>query len=334
MRILKKLFKVLIYLIVVAACLEIALLILGYRAYTNVDYKITSVPEDPFIGDEKKGFQLNPGVYEMTLNEGHHFKATHLNDGTRLTVGKSDSAKANIHLLGCSITYGYGVNDEQTFASVLQKKFPDYNIINHGVMGYGSVQSCMQLKELKAENDGDMVFLMFSKQHLIRNTLSQEFRSHLKIGFENSSKDLNNKMGDAAFPCVSECGGEISFVKWNELYENYPGREWLASINFIQTTIDQASDNKERQVEVSACVINDMLDKCLDKRFIFGIACIDDNENTDHVKSKVKCNNWLDIGFDFENNNLTNYPYDTHPNAEGHKVIADKLAQFIIELEK
>src|SRR3989338_8286393 len=47
-----------------------------------------------------------------------------------------DSAKPMIALVGDSITFGYGVADDETLAANLQKLLPGYDIQNAGVPGY------------------------------------------------------------------------------------------------------------------------------------------------------------------------------------------------------
>ena len=114
-----------VYPIVIILCTELAFRIMGYGVSYNDDYKVKATPNNAYIGDEKLGIKLNPGVYEVTLNEKIVFKATHNLDGTRKTIDGNLKSNPSLVFLGCSFTYGYGVNDGNTFASYLQEMFPE-----------------------------------------------------------------------------------------------------------------------------------------------------------------------------------------------------------------
>jgi hypothetical protein len=59
-------------------------------------------------------------------------------NGTRNVPGQIlDVHKKNILLIGCSLTFGTGVNDNETTAYHLKQKMPNYNIYNLGLPGGG-----------------------------------------------------------------------------------------------------------------------------------------------------------------------------------------------------
>ena len=333
-KVLKLLKKALIYTVLVVVCLEITLWILGFRPYVNVDYKVESNPNNAFVGDSLYGIQLNPGVYEITLNDSVEFMATHIETGQRLIPGKPDKDTTNLHFFGCSFTYGYGVDDDETFAAQTQATFSQLGVNNHAVIGYGTIQSLLQLKKAETVEKDDWIIMCFSSHHFMRNSLSQEYRSRLKIGFENSSKNLQKKMDRARFPMLESCGDSIRYVKWTEMYENWPGREYSASINFLQTTVDYYKDKQLDEVELALCIIQQMQLICEQKGANLAIACLDSDDKTAQLEQKLPETPWLNIGFDFENTNLTNFPYDNHPNETGHDFIHQKLTQFLENLLK
>ena len=157
----------LLYPLMVFLCLEIAFLIMGYERFKNEDYSIQSSPKNAFVGHPELGIQLNPGSYKININKGLAFEARHLDDHSRFVTGRQQN-HTNVLLLGCSFTYGFGVDDDQTFASLLQKDFPEAGIQNAGVPGYGSVQSLMQLKAQLDSVDLRVVLLHFSASFVLR----------------------------------------------------------------------------------------------------------------------------------------------------------------------
>jgi hypothetical protein len=324
--------NLLYYPIMAFCCLEIALRILGYESFQNEDYSVKSSPENAFVGDATLGIRLNAGEYRTTVNGGLTFGATHLATNSRLVVGNAKPDSSDVVFLGCSFTYGFGVNDGENFTSLLQNKFPKWNFQNAGVIGYGSVQSLLQLRELVEKQPLEAVVLNFSSFHFMRNTLSPQYRANLKIGYGRSSTNVENQMNEAKFPFKMACGNEIQQVSWSEIYENWWGREWLASVNWWQTSYDYFQEDLPKQIEITACILNEMNTICQENNIRFGIACLDSTPETDLLKSKLAELNWLDVGFDFTNEKLTNHPFDSHPNGLGHRQIAGKIEPFLIEL--
>lgn len=315
-----------LYFLITIACFEVSLWILGYRPYQHQLYKMYSVPSNPYIGHDNLGIALNPGEYEITINEGLTFQATHLPSGIRKTRNTPIESDQNIHFLGCSFTYGYGVNDEQTFASKIQKVQADKKIINHGVVGYGTAQNYLQLQSLNLDS-GDIVILCLSSEHLKRNTLSPAYRKHLKLGFENSSDNLSELMNGARFPYLSSCDSIISYEDWFSMYTNYRGRNWFSSVNFVQTLVDEFQEDLDNQISVTTCLLKRMYSKCNEQDVDFKVVCLDTSEETKKIQQDSNEIPWLNIDFDFGNADYTNAPFDTHPNESGHQLIANKVLE-------
>ena len=104
----------LIYTLATFILLEGLLWIMGHRPYHNTDYKVTSYPKNPYIADRNLGIKLNEGTYRFTLNDAVKFEATHLENGQRLIPSADIGLQDNVVFLGCSYTYGYGVNDNES----------------------------------------------------------------------------------------------------------------------------------------------------------------------------------------------------------------------------
>ena len=58
-----------------------------------------------------------------------------------------ESSKANIFLFGDSFTFGAGLNYEDTFAGIIEKKFPEYNFLNFAVGSYSPTVYLYRLKK-------------------------------------------------------------------------------------------------------------------------------------------------------------------------------------------
>lgn len=326
-----RLFKMsLYYLIITFVCLELAFWVLGYRPYINQTYKIVSNPSGAFEGDSILGIKLNPGVFQITLNDSLTFKASHNESGNRITSTNriiSDTVP-KIHLFGCSFTYGYGVNDEQTFASLLQKANPGFQIVNHAVMGYGTIQAFIQIQKKVMINPGDIVVINFASAHFDRNGLSQKYRSDLKIGFENSSDEAKKNMAFARFPFLNN-KFEIEYANWSDLYEHWFARKYLCSVNYLQSLYDKEADKKLALFDVTNYLIESIVKMVEQKKATLMIFCLDKNEQTVALKNSLTNVQWDDANFNFQDTSLINHPYDAHPNAKGHQILFEKLNSYL-----
>jgi len=319
------------YPIMVFLCLEIAFLILGYRRYTNDDYSIKANPTNAFVGHPSLGIALNPGMFEITVNDSLKFKSHHLENKSREVVFRTRDT-TDVLLLGCSFTYGFGVNDEATFASLLQKRHAELGIKNEGVIGYGTVQSLLQLKKAVEQDPPKTALLVFSSYHFMRNTLSPEYRSNLKTGYHRSAQNIENLMSEARFPYREGCTNQISLDAWDELYEVWPGRNWFASFNWFQTLRDRFAEKPGIQIEVTLCIIKEIQKICKENNIAFGLVCLDKDWRTEALHASLSEIPWLDIDFDFKKKEWVNEPYDSHPSPKGHAYIAEKIEPFLSKL--
>ena len=69
------------------------------------------------------------------------------------------SSRTRVLMLGDSIAFGYGVADEDTFASLLEER--GYEVVNLAVPGYGTDQSLLRLEREGMAYSPDVVLLHF-----------------------------------------------------------------------------------------------------------------------------------------------------------------------------
>src|SRR5262249_10125369 len=70
--------------------------------------------------------------------------------------------KAIDRVFGCSFTYGWLVNDAETYPYLLQAALPEYRIVNFAVPGYGNVQSLLQFKRALATHANKPALALFT----------------------------------------------------------------------------------------------------------------------------------------------------------------------------
>ena len=319
------------YLLILPICFEIALLILGFRKYERIDYSIVSTPSYCLSPDIKFGFALTPGNFRVTINKGHTYSVTHTEDSLRrIPFPCSDSVNQKVYFFGCSYTYGMGVNDDETFSAIIQKELPTIEIKNFGVPGFGTVQSYLQLQKMIAENDiPTKVILNYADFHDMRNALSPFYRENLKIGFERSNKDVKHIMDRSRIPFVDRKNDafEIAFCKWDKLYNHWPLRENLASVNFLQSKIDLKKDKTMGKKDITFFLVEQMQQLCEENHIQFLVAGITATKATQLTLEEFEKRGieTMDISVDLKLKKYNNMPFDSHPNKLTHAIWAERI---------
>ncbi|HEV7992028.1 MAG TPA: hypothetical protein VGP25_09400 [Gemmatimonadaceae bacterium] len=109
--------------------------------------------------------------------------------GSREFPLQKDSGKTRIMLVGDSFTFGETVSDDESFAGLLQRNFPNAEILNLGVHGYGHDQMLIHLREQGFAYHPDIVILGYIPNDQSRNLLN--FRDYAKPRFELEGDSLH-----------------------------------------------------------------------------------------------------------------------------------------------
>lgn len=116
--------------------IEAALRLTGIVKMKDYTPPIYEKNENPKIS-----YQLKPNIRE------HAFRNTVVTNSLGFRSPEPNPAKPLIALVGDSITFGYGVADEETLAANLQKLLPAYDFQNAGVPGYNIRQEAALFQE-------------------------------------------------------------------------------------------------------------------------------------------------------------------------------------------
>lgn len=93
-----------------------------------------------------------------------------------------------VAVFGDSFTFGEEVSDNETYLAYLAEQFPEAEVMNFGVRGYGYDQMLLYLKEEGVKYHPDVVVLAFNKLDLARDRLA--FRDAAKPRFVLSNGQL------------------------------------------------------------------------------------------------------------------------------------------------
>jgi len=103
----------------------------------------------------KISYQLKPNMRERA------FRNIMTTNSLGFRSPERDPAKPLIALVGDSITFGYGVADDETLAAHLQTFLPNFDIQNAGVPGYNIRQEAALYKEKIAPLNPEALVLIF-----------------------------------------------------------------------------------------------------------------------------------------------------------------------------
>ncbi len=107
------------------------------RYFSNIERYV-------FREDDELGYKLEPGSYAFI-----GWSSTILEDGTRYVPDAPTNSDCVIVALGDSVTFGQGVNDDETWVNRLAQRFPGVKFVNAGVPGYNLPNLIAQYERFK-----------------------------------------------------------------------------------------------------------------------------------------------------------------------------------------
>ncbi len=276
--------------------------------------------------DAALGYFPEPGTFKITIPGPYSFRITHGQNGLRLThpldtpIG---SAKKEIWIFGCSYTEGWTLNDEETYSWVLQSQIKNYEVMNFGISGYGTLQSLIQLREaIKSGKKPAVVVLSYASFHDRRNTLA---RSWMKTRVTNGP---SQHLKDVQLPYMKWSEGQKPELLYQPIeYHAVPFSRYSAVANTLDETYNRIADWTYHSHEVSKTIIEDFAELCKANQIEFIVAGITSDAATadmlDYCKSRGMTA--LDISVDLNIKENTNLPFDNHPSALANQQYAKGL---------
>jgi lysophospholipase L1-like esterase len=78
-------------------------------------------------------------------------------------------------VLGDSFAWGFGVEHRERFSEIIERRHPDWEVINAGVSGYGTDQELLYLRGRGLRYHPDVVLLLFHVNDFENNVRSSEY---------------------------------------------------------------------------------------------------------------------------------------------------------------
>lgn len=316
--------KIGLVLLLSIAVIEVILRALGYEPYSAPKHSFQVSPEFCY-GSDSLGISLKPGKYDILINEGLQFSVTHSKAGFRALSSLPESDSIQVHLYGCSYVYGTGVNDQDTYPSLLQANFPGLAITNFAVPGYGTIQFYLQFKKnIQNHNIPTIAVLNVASFHEERNLLSKSYLYKLYQGYEMLSLTIPSYQYYPRFQQTQD-GIKVQYCNLFEEYHPLPFR----NISSIANLIELGSLEKNSTLNSSFALITEIASLCEQHEIELIIADVDSISEDFHVYCQKNKLQYVNISPDFSQEFYRNLPFDYHPSQEAHKHYAQKLGVFL-----
>ena len=331
--------QLIVVLILSFFLLELGLRVVGFKPLELPAVGIQSKPEGCFIPKENKGIVLNPGEFSVSIGE-LNYQVQHTEDSIRvvsLNQFEDSVVKPIIQLYGCSFTYGMGVNDEETYPWLLQKQFPLFKIENRGVPGYGQVQLLNQLKGNKSAFEGvKVIVLNYLPFHDERNTLNPVYQHKLNIGYQLSKKQNPKLITDFSYPyaTLEEESLVLNQLDIEEIENSFFWESSSALFHTLFSWLRESRVDEKQDFEVSKALIKEIKIACEEYDIKLVLTMMSNDQRSSNLMTYCASIgvHVYDVSIDFNNQEMTNYPYDKHPNPKAHGIIADKIAPHFQQL--
>ncbi|GAK50578.1 hypothetical protein U14_01811 [Candidatus Moduliflexus flocculans] len=285
-----------------------------------------------YTTDEHVGFRLLPGKFTVTLPDGYSFHMTHLPDTLRIThpleTYHFPSQKKEIWIFGCSFTYGWALNDEETYPWLLQERFENYEIVNFGVMGYGILQSYLQLQEALKSRDSkpQIVIINYASFHDERNILPRSRQKILKI---------TNYLGPIIHPPYADIdqNGRLSYTTTPIEYHPLPLMKYSAFLNLLDDGYNRIENMCYDQRGISKAILQEFFNLAKQNQIEMIVAGIYADSKTKEMLTDCQRIGMksVDISVDLKMPHYIMLPHDNHPSPLANQEYAKKLEQFLRE---
>lgn len=269
-------------------------------------------------------------------------------EGFRDTTHPLTKEGKRILILGDSITEGMGVDQNDNFTKIIEKKLgSQFEVFNFGVRGYDIIQEDKCLHEIGLKYNPDIVIQVLCENDFgpSGQPLLSIFGAYLNYRPRYKIENMKNIFYyNAKEPYVAKIIKYPTIARWFiKLLNN------SATISYIRGTIfrkvaahkkkrlihksdRRSSDKYDEQYKDAVRIIYSNISKLVRKnRLKFIVVTIDYNDTTSFAElQKIASNNNIPL----LNISLTHrkcYKYDGHPNRLGHQKIASKIIKFMLK---
>lgn len=316
-----------IVLLVTLVAAELVLRFMGHQPLQLPNQKPFDVigGERYFTPDPILGFRHVPGKFKIQLPDGYEFITTHNSQSFRITHPPTPNrdARQKVWIFGCSLTYGWGLNDAETYPWLLQQKFKNFEFVNFAVSSYGTLQSFLQFKEAlkQMKQKPKVVVLAYADFHKERNLFLHSKQREIII------RKSTNQFAARPYAWLDK-NGQLQTAMTKTNYWAPPLIEYSSLINLLDKAYAKLEKYWVDFDTVTERIFLQFNEISRANGIRFVIAEIGSVEPT--VKSFAESHSILYVNISTPvERKYTNLPHDSHPSGLANKFFAKKLGDFL-----
>ena len=134
---------------------------------------------DFWVYDDLLGWAHRPGQHGRFVHPDFSVEVQISSQGLRDAEYPFErTSKHRMLVLGDSFGWGFGVEQDEVFSEILERRHPDWEIINASVSGYGTDQHLLYLERRGARFAPDVVLLLFDNSDFENNSSRVQYWHH------------------------------------------------------------------------------------------------------------------------------------------------------------
>lgn len=284
---------------------------------------LKTTPRQPVLQAGAPGiYRFTPGRVRVELPDDFGWTMAHGTNGLRATGNRSSGATSELWLMGCSLTHGWSVNDEETYPWLLQSSLTNFAVINGGVSGYGTLHSRLLFQELLQQRAKPTIIVYaYGLFHDYRNTYIRLWQK----GFVPTNDRLAFTVPRARFGA----GDEIVYDELPVDYHEWPLQRHSALVHALEGRFNQWEAGRSRSHEISRQLVAQWAAFCLKENIRFIVAGISSDADPMLTFCESLGIETVNIAVPLSGEEYTNLPHDNHPNAKAHREYARRLLEHL-----
>ena len=303
--------------------LEAGLRVAGFSPFHAAPPPLRVTPPRALLRAHESGvYRFSPGRVRVDLSDDFGWTMTHGDDGLRATADPPVKRKDELWLMGCSLTHGWSVNDEESYPWLVQRSRTNFTVVNGGVSGFGTLHARLLFQELLARRGRPVVVVYaYGRFHDYRNTFVRVWRK----GFVPTNDKLPFTVPRARFGA----NDELRYDEVAVAYREWPLQRWSALVHALEQRFNWWEAARSRSHEVARELVAQWAAFCLREGIRFVVAGISSDAGPMLDFCRTLGIETVDIAVPLSGEEFTNLPYDNHPNAKAHREYARRLNAFL-----
>ena len=244
----------------------------------------------------------------------------------------------HVLVLGCSFTFGVGLDDDKTYVWRLNELMPVVEFDNGAVGGYGPLQCLIRQRRLMKFKKYDCVIYSYINDHFERGSIPK-FR--ISNGHERVGNDVEMPRRDVYVLPYTELNSKFEFID-HKLHRYYfPGASLSPLSNLLGNYCGvfevkhQRQPQENEQYMIFASQVNRMAQVAAAYGSKFLLISLDGTRVNDLARNYSPLVTYFDNRFykDFDRTDLIRQDSRNHPGPEVNDYWARKLANYLERTE-